>query len=170
MRINQPWDWDELSRHCLREARRVTRSSVDAEDVAQEALLRAWRYRERCRDPGANIAWVSRICHNEARRPRSGAREAATPLDEDALAAVSGDPADQLEGLSVRSAVSDLSEADRKLLWLRYGLDYTQPAVADALGIPEGTAKVRLHRIRATLRDRLEDHGQHANDQATQAS
>jgi RNA polymerase sigma-70 factor (ECF subfamily) len=169
MRTNQPWDWDELSRHCLREARRVTRTSSDAEDVAQEALLRAWRYRDRCRDPGASRAWVARICHNEARRPRAGARETA-PLDDDALASPCDGPESRIDDLSVRSALSDLSEADRKLAWLRYGLDYTQPAAADALGIPEGTAKIRLHRIRATLRDRLEDHGQHANDQAPQGS
>jgi RNA polymerase sigma-70 factor (ECF subfamily) len=169
MRSNQLWDWDELSRQCLREARRVTRTSSEAEDVSQEALLRAWRYRDRCRDPGSRSAWLARICHNEARRPRAGSRESA-PLEEDALEVPAEGPESLVERLSVRSALSDLSEADRKLAWLRYGLDYTQPAAADALGIPEGTAKVRLHRIRATLRDRLEDHGHHANHQAPEGS
>jgi RNA polymerase sigma-70 factor (ECF subfamily) len=166
----QPWDWEELSRHCLREARRVTRTTSDAEDVAQEALLRAWRYRDDCRDPSSRTAWVARICSNEARRPRSGPRESAPLPDDDALAAPATDLDALLDTLSVRSALSDLSESDRKLLWLRYGLDYTQPAAAQALGIPEGTAKIRLHRIRAALRPRLEDHGHHANDQATQAA
>ena len=169
MRSNQLWDWEELSRHCLREARRMTRTSSEAEDVAQEAMLRAWRYRDRCRDPAASSAWVARICHNEARRPRASWREAA-PLEEDALPAPGDGPEALLEGITVRSALADLSEQDRRLAWLRYGLDYTQPAAADALGIPEGTAKVRLHRIRATLRDRLEDHGQHAKHQAPQDS
>src|SRR4051812_45346573 len=106
MRSNQPWDWDEIARQCLREARRVTRTSGDAEDVAQEALLRAWRYRDGCRDPHARSAWVARICHNEARRPRGGAPESPGLLDEDALVAQTGDPADRLERLSVRSALS----------------------------------------------------------------
>ena len=163
MSSNQPWDWEALSRQCLREARRVTRTSSEAEDVAQDALLRAWRYRDRCRDPSASSAWVARICHNEARRPRAGWRESAPLDDDDAVAAPGDGPESRIEDLTVRSALSDLSEQDRKLAWLRYGLDYTQPAAADALGIPEGTAKVRLHRIRETLRDRLEDHGPHAH-------
>src|SRR4051794_15833872 len=102
MRSNQAWDWDEIARQCLREARRMTRTHDDAEDVAQEALLRAWRHRDRCREPQARSAWVARICHNEARRPRPGARESPALLDDEALVAPTGDPVDRLERLSLR--------------------------------------------------------------------
>jgi RNA polymerase sigma-70 factor (ECF subfamily) len=40
---------------------------------------------------------------------------------------------------------------------MRYGEDLTQESVARRLGIPEGTVKVRLHRLRARLRVALED-------------
>jgi RNA polymerase sigma-70 factor (ECF subfamily) len=48
-------------------------------------------------------------------------------------------------------------------LALRYVDDLTQPAVASALGIPEGTAKVRLHRARGRLQQVLAEHkgGEH---------
>ena len=47
------WDWNALSTSCLREARRLLDSEQDAEEAAQEALLRAWRGRERQREHGA---------------------------------------------------------------------------------------------------------------------
>jgi RNA polymerase sigma-70 factor (ECF subfamily) len=49
-----------------------------------------------------------------------------------------------------------LSADDRRLLELRYRDDLTQPLVAQQLGIPEGTVKVRLHRLRTRLRVALE--------------
>src|SRR5215217_1253454 len=39
------WDWNSLSDSCLREARRLLRSEQDAQEAAQDALLRAWRGR-----------------------------------------------------------------------------------------------------------------------------
>lgn len=73
------------------------------------------------------------------------------------------DPADEdprlaqvNERVDVGRALDDLSAEDRRLLELRYGYDLTQPRVAAQLGIPEGTVKVRLHRLRTRLRVVLE--------------
>jgi len=52
----------------------------------------------------------------------------------------------------VRAAVAALDHADRVLLLLRYWADLTQPEVARATSLPEGTVKVRLHRARQRLR------------------
>jgi RNA polymerase sigma-70 factor (ECF subfamily) len=163
MRTDHPWDWEEISRQCLHEARRATRGGPDAEDVAQEALLRAWRFRAHCHEPERRAAWVARICHNEARRRRPGYRESAIDPADIGGGADDAELVTSPERLSVRSALIELEDSDRMLLWLRYGWDLTQPDVAKVLGIPEGSAKVRLHRIRAALRDRLEDHGHYAN-------
>ena len=54
-------------------------------------------------------------------------------------------------------ALAELPEPDRRLLQMRYGEDLTQASVADRLGIPEGTVKVRLHRLRARLRVALKE-------------
>jgi RNA polymerase sigma-70 factor (ECF subfamily) len=158
-------DWDQLAAQCLREARRVT-DPDDAHDVAQEALIRAWRSlhasRKQVDHPGA---WLRTIVRREAIRHHSRTA-GATSLDEhgdvDDRAA-----ANRLDLLAlqvdVRRAVRRLTPEDRKLLALRYVDDLTQPAVALALGIPEGTAKVRLHRARGRLQQVLAEHegGEH---------
>ena len=52
-------------------------------------------------------------------------------------------------------ALAELSEPDRRLLLARYWQDLTHQEAADLLGMPDGTAKVRLPRIRSRLRPAL---------------
>jgi RNA polymerase sigma-70 factor (ECF subfamily) len=56
-----------------------------------------------------------------------------------------------------RQALHRLSPAERMLLLLRYGEDLTQPELARRLDLPEGTVKVRLHRIRKRFAEALEE-------------
>lgn len=65
------------------------------------------------------------------------------------------DPPDVPLRLDVRSALRRLSTEDRVLLALRYDGDLTQEHVAKLMGMPEGTVKVRLHRLRARLSTQL---------------
>src|SRR3954471_15304189 len=60
-------DWLALRQYCLGEALRVLRDREDAEEAAQEALLRAWRHR-RSRRSGSWRPWVRAIARNEALR------------------------------------------------------------------------------------------------------
>jgi RNA polymerase sigma-70 factor, ECF subfamily len=150
------WDWAALHRRCVREARRVGAPEAAAEDIAQDTLVRAWRHRARCRDPRRPLAWVLAICRNETWR-RLAADRAVAPLEGAEEIAVDDDLLDETSTrVDVRRALSHLNSDDRTLLWLRYGLDLTQSEVAQALDIAEGTAKVRLHRLRASLRSTLE--------------
>jgi RNA polymerase sigma-70 factor (ECF subfamily) len=64
--------------------------------------------------------------------------------DEQVVAAV--------ESADLREALADLSDRERRLLEMRYEEDLTQKMIALRLGIPEGTVKVRLHRVRDKLR------------------
>jgi RNA polymerase sigma-70 factor, ECF subfamily len=57
-----------------------------------------------------------------------------------------------VERADLHAALNRLDERERLLLRLRYDEDLTQAAIARRLGIPEGTVKVRLHRVRAKLR------------------
>lgn len=157
-------DWERLATTCLREARRVA-DPDDAADIAQEAMIRAWRSLRRGTAPDHPTAWLRMIVRREAIRHHSR-QITVTSLDEfgeldDRTAA------NRLDLLplqvDVRRAVRSLTPQDRKLLALRYVDDLTQPAVASALGIPEGTAKVRLHRARGRLQQVLAEHegGEH---------
>jgi len=125
-------------------------TDADAEDVAQNALIRAWRMRHACRSADAK-AWLRQIARNESLRAHAAQRAHAT-LDlvgergEDD-AAVETVP----ERLSVDAALQRLEPLDRRLLALRYEADMTQSRIAELLGMPEGTVKVRLHRARRAL-------------------
>jgi RNA polymerase sigma-70 factor (ECF subfamily) len=133
-------------------AYRYASNPSEAEDIAQDALLRAWRRRSTLRDADRRNQWLAAIVRNEAFRQHARVRpdlSATLELregEEDAqvLAAV--------ELADLHAALRELSERDRLLLELRYEEDLTQAAIARRLGIPEGTVKVRLHRARAKLR------------------
>jgi RNA polymerase sigma-70 factor (ECF subfamily) len=160
-------DWEQAAAHCLREARRIAAPS-DAPDIAQEAMIRAWRSLRGGTAPQHPGAWLRTIVHREAIRHR-GRGTGAISLDEhgeiDDRAATTRLDLLPLQ-VDVRRAVRSLTPQDRKLLALRYLDDLTQPAVAHALGIPEGTAKVRLHRARGRLQQVLsEDEGGSRDEQ-----
>jgi RNA polymerase sigma-70 factor, ECF subfamily len=154
------WDWSALRTTCLRETRRVLASEHDAEDAAQEALLRAWRKRADQTRRGAETPWVRQIARNEALRlvaRRGRARDLYTEEFDELLECV---PAGQdvsllAEIIDLREAIAELPPGDALLLRLRYEGDLTQPSLARLAGLPEGTVKIRLHRIRGRLRERL---------------
>lgn len=133
-------------------AYRYASNPSEAEDIAQDALLRAWRRRSTLRDSQRRNQWLATIVRNEAFRQHARVRPDPTATielqegaeDERVLAAV--------ELADLHAALAALSDRDRRLLEMRYEEDLTQAAIARRLGIPEGTVKVRLHRARNKLR------------------
>ena len=149
------WNWDEIHRTCIRFAFRYAKSQTEAEDIAQDALVRAWRKRDTLRDAGARTSWLATIVRNEALREFARKR----PLPSDLIEAIHGTDDDRVlatvERADLHAALERLNKRDRQLVRLRYDEDMTQEAIAHRLGIPLGTVKVRLHRVRAKLRRSL---------------
>ena len=152
------WDWAELRSFCFNQALRVIPNPESAEEAAQEAIVRAWRHRDSCRQPDRPFAWLSQIAHNEA--VRVAVRRPNEVLVDEPLAPPNGrtDENDLVEDRLLFSGIlGTLSQADQELARLRYYEDLTCAKVADHFGLNEATVKVRLHRLRQRLRQRLED-------------
>jgi RNA polymerase sigma-70 factor (ECF subfamily) len=152
------WDWERLRRLAVREAERFG-GTIDPDEVAQEALIRAWRHQSRCYGQAAQSAWIRQITRREAlrahaRRQARAEREASFDTER-----YEDDPgyARVISSLAVNQLLRRLQPAQRQLIALRYGKDFTQVSVARQLGIPEGTVKVQLHRARSCLREALEE-------------
>jgi RNA polymerase sigma-70 factor, ECF subfamily len=148
------WDWAEVRAVCLREARRLLGSSCAADDAAQEATIRAWRYRDRCRTPARPEPWIAGIARREALRAVS--RRAEQPIAGDGeIADPRQDLSDFVDSLAVRRAVGQMDGPDRQLLVGHYWQDLPNSELATQLGLAEVTVRVRLHRLRLRLREIL---------------
>jgi RNA polymerase sigma-70 factor (ECF subfamily) len=145
----------QIRRDCLRIARRFATDTQEADDIAQEAMIRAWRHRSSLRDRDQLKPWLARIVRNEAFRMSS--RRRPEPIGElDEIGEAGGEDA-VIDRIDLQRAVATLSPDEQQLVCLRYLDDLTQPAIARALGLPEGTVKVRLHRARAKLHRALSE-------------
>jgi RNA polymerase sigma-70 factor (ECF subfamily) len=133
-------------------AYRYAGNSSEAEDIAQDALLRAWRRRSTLREAARRNQWLATIVRNEAFREHARIRPLPTSAIEIYEGAEDPQVVATVERADLHAALKRLDARDRQLLELRYAEDLTQQAIATRLGIPEGTVKVRLHRARKKLR------------------
>jgi RNA polymerase sigma-70 factor (ECF subfamily) len=149
------WDWEEAHRTCLSFAFRYVKTRTEAEDIAQDAMVRAWRKRGTLRNSAARKAWLATIVRNEALREFARKRPAPTDTIELAYGQDDDRVLSMVERADLHAALERLNKRDRQLVRLRYDEDMTQEAIAHRLGIPLGTVKVRLHRVRAKLRRQI---------------
>lgn len=141
----------------------ITRNPTEAEDAAQEALLKLWRTFSRFRVGAPLRPWLLRITANEARnRRRSGGRVERLALR--AAAVSSGEAAPSPEEAAVAAddrlrllaALDALAEPFRLVLECRYLLELSEEETAAALSLRRGTVKSRTSRALAQLREAYE--------------
>jgi RNA polymerase sigma-70 factor (ECF subfamily) len=139
-------------------AHRILRDIDLAEDATQQALLSIWRDLPQLRDPARFEAWSYRLlvraCYAEGRKARHSVPSlrllrASEPTVADAIDTVHD--RDQLE-----RAFRRLSIDHRAVVVLHHYMDLSVPATAEALGVPEGTVRSRLHYAMRGLRAALD--------------
>jgi RNA polymerase sigma-70 factor (ECF subfamily) len=137
------WRWAYLA----------TGNAADAEDVAQDAICRAFRELGRY-DPNRPFGpWLKRIVVNRA--IDAFRREQRTPWFEDLRPAVPEE--DTAASDAVVAAVRDLPKQRRTVIVLHYWLGYSAEEISQVLGLPYGTVASRLSRALAHLRSLLEE-------------
>ena len=144
-------------------AHRLVGNEEDARDVVQEAYLRAYRGLKRFRGDAQFTTWMYRITANCASTylgKRARHRHDELPEDTQvADPAPSADPEAYAARAALRdrlsSALDDLPPKLRAVVVLRDIYDLPHEEIAAELGISESAAKVRLHRARRKLRERL---------------
>jgi RNA polymerase sigma-70 factor (ECF subfamily) len=139
-------------------AQRILRDVDRTEDAVQEALVIAWRDLPGLRDPDRFDAWLRRLlvrsCVAEATRERrrvANIRVLPTDVPSATDDYVSVVDRDQLE-----RGFRRLPPEQRAILVLRHFVGLETAAIADALGIPDGTVRSRLHHAHRAMRAALE--------------
>ena len=132
----------------------VSRSPHAAEDLAQEAMLRARRHWDRIDAFDKPGTWVRRVTINLSLNSRRGvAREARTRLAWWERRELPEQP--QALDPDLLDALHALSPHQRAAVSLHYLEDRSTPEIADLLGCSESTARVHLHRGRQALAHHL---------------
>lgn len=142
---------------------RVLVDPAQADEVTQEVFLETWR-KARSFDPqrGSALSWVLSIAHRRAVdrvRSVSAARERDEGFRATAESAAFDSTTEQvlarLDADTVRGALEVLSPRQREAVELAYFGGHTHTQVAQALGLPLGTAKARIRDGLRRLRDEI---------------
>jgi RNA polymerase sigma-70 factor (ECF subfamily) len=142
-------------------ARHLLRDPEDARDASQEALAKVCVRLKQFRGDAQFSTWLHRLvvntCRDAAERQKTRAHE---PLADDLRAGPEDDPA-RAAGISelrreLCASLAGISSTQASVVVLKDALGYSFEEIADAAGMPVGTAKCHAHRGRSRLRERLE--------------
>jgi RNA polymerase sigma-70 factor (ECF subfamily) len=132
----------------------LSRDKAIAEDVVQEALLRAWKSLDSLREDGAAKQWLLTIVRRE--NARYFERRRLETVDIDSLSAsqaalLAEAPDEELADL--REAIFGLDDDYREPLVLQVLMGYSTSEIAEMMGLKQGAVLTRLHRARHKLKD-----------------
>jgi RNA polymerase sigma-70 factor, ECF subfamily len=147
-----------------RVARAILRDDGEAEDVMQDAYVRAYRNLSNFEGRSSFVTWLTRIAVNEALQRRKKVSRMDQIEDDDHIMklAALGDSPEQSYGRQeitsiLEKAVAALPEQYRIVFMLREIEEMTTEETAAALELSEENIRIRLHRARLLLRKFLEE-------------
>lgn len=146
-------------------ARRLVGDPHLASDVAQEALIRAWRALPKFREEARLSTWLYRITVNTSWTHKKKAKRLSTSSLENHLDVAAPEDANHPEVAGevvelrgrLRYALDRLPDAQREVVVLKDIYGWSHAEIADSMDITVTAAKVRLHRARARLARDLEE-------------
>jgi RNA polymerase sigma-70 factor (ECF subfamily) len=149
---------DRHRAHAFGIALRITRSREDAEDVVQQAFVRAWHFIGQFRAESTFGTWLHRIVARRA-LDRASQMKARRDREEDTdvgslpLAGVAEQGRDVILIRRLELLMRRLTPAQRAVVTLYYWDETPVEEIAGVLGMPENTVKTHLSRARAALRE-----------------
>lgn len=145
----------------LRFALCLTRNQTDAEDLTQQALLRAIQKIDRFAGQSSLKTWLHAILFREFTKWRRSLRRLAVLRKDQAADGCAFSRV--REAQAILEALDSLDPIHRAAFVLHEVQGFDVSEVALALGIPEGTVKSRLHHARSRLRSKLETNSEEPN-------
>jgi RNA polymerase sigma-70 factor (ECF subfamily) len=157
----------QVQRHILA----MVRDESEAEELIQDTYARALERIGQLRDPQAALAWLYRIATSVSldrlrqRRPATVALDTVAAAGEEAVQGADRERAPSLLGTAlehsemsecVQGYLAALSDDYRIAILLHDGQGLSNPEIAQLLGCSLATAKIRVHRARARLRETLD--------------
>ncbi len=134
----------------------LSRDKAIAEDVVQEALLRAWKSLDALRDDAAAKQWLLTIVRRENARYFERRRLETVDIDDlsaSQAALLAETPNEELNDL--RQAIFELDDDYREPLVLQVLMGYSTNEIAEMMGLKQGAVLTRLHRARHKLKDNV---------------
>ena len=161
-------------------AQRFAANPADAQDIAQESFIKAYRAMESFRGESAFYTWLYRITVNTAKNfvVKNAGRGISVDVDTPDIEAYDGserlhqgdNPENILESSDVKrvikEALQSLPDALRQAITLREIDDMSYDEIADVMGCPVGTVKSRISRAREIINRKLTESGERLNSKA----
>ncbi len=150
--------YHEHAAHVYSTCLRMLADETRAQELAQEAIVKAWHMLSTFRNESPFSAWLHRIAVNTVldhlrREKRLGARVEFTDELIDADADVRSDSVEEI--LDLEAGIASLPVQARTVLILHDIEGYRHEEIAGMMDIATGTSKAQLHRARILLKERL---------------
>lgn len=147
---------DMLFAHALR----MTGQGDVAADLVQTAFIKAYNSLDRCRDPDKFGGWAFRIVANQCKDYLKNVRRRNVDLDSVEPVAAEEDPSEDLERSELRrrldAALGTLPAEQREAFVMKHEEGRSYEEMAELLAVSVGALKMRVHRAREALVERLE--------------